>query len=85
MTDSEDFDGSGTMILGPNELKLGMHVSYLDRPWTDAPFPFQGFRIETEAELKKLKDTCEYVFVDAKNSDADYQGYFVAGSVSLGF
>ncbi|MBT8131964.1 MAG: DUF3391 domain-containing protein [Gammaproteobacteria bacterium] len=72
----EEFDGSGTMILAPGDLKMGMHVSYLDRPWSDSPFPFQGFKIETEAELKKLKETCEYVFVDAKNSDRNYQGYF---------
>ncbi|MBT8131394.1 MAG: DUF3391 domain-containing protein [Gammaproteobacteria bacterium] len=76
MTDQKDFDGSATMILSPAELKLGMHVSYLDRPWGDSPFPFQGFKIETEAELKKLKETCEYVFVDAKNSNRDYQKYF---------
>lgn len=76
MTETKEFDGSGTMILAPSELKLGMHVSYLDRPWGDSPFPFQGFKIETEAELKKLKETCEYVFVDAENSNRDYQSYF---------
>lgn len=76
MAESKDFDGSGTMILAPSELKLGMHVSYLDRPWTESPFPFQGFRIESEAELKKLKESCEYVFVDSKNSSKDYHSYF---------
>ena len=45
MEEAEEFDGSATMILSPGELRLGMHVSYLDRPWSDSPFPFQGFRI----------------------------------------
>ncbi|NNF60495.1 MAG: DUF3391 domain-containing protein [Gammaproteobacteria bacterium] len=76
MADTKEFDGSETMILAPGELKMGMYVSYLDRPWTDSPFPFQGFRIETEAELKKLKDSCEYVFVDAGNSKTGYENYF---------
>ncbi|MDH3588460.1 MAG: DUF3391 domain-containing protein [Gammaproteobacteria bacterium] len=75
MAETKDFDPSETMILSPTDLKVGMYISYLDRPWTDCPFPFQGFRIETEAELKKLKDTCEYVFVDAKNSSKGYEDF----------
>lgn len=76
MSETEEFDGSGTMILAPNELRVGMYVSYLDRPWTETPFPFQGFRIQSEAELQKLKNTCEYVFVNSDNSGKDYEAYF---------
>ncbi|MDQ2070799.1 DUF3391 domain-containing protein, partial [Natronospira bacteriovora] len=28
------------------DLKVGMYVAELDRPWIDSPFLFQGFRIE---------------------------------------
>ncbi len=76
MAETKDYDGSGTVILSPDDLKKGMYVSYLDRPWTDSPFPFQGFRIESEAELKKIRETCDYVFVDSRNSGNDYQEYF---------
>lgn len=76
MTEAEEFDGSGTLILSPAQLKKGMYVSYLDRPWTDSPFPFQGFLIESEKELEKLRDVCEYVFVDGRRGEgADYLSY----------
>lgn len=45
-------------------LKVGMHVSDLDRPWLETPFLFQGFTISAESEIEELKRYCEYVFVD---------------------
>ncbi len=51
-----------------NDLKLGMYVVELDRPWESAPFepPFdlQGFTIRSVDEIKKLQDLCRYVFID---------------------
>ena len=46
------------------ELKYGMYVAQLDRPWTDTPFMFQGFVLETEEQLELLKKFCKTVFVD---------------------
>jgi HD-GYP domain-containing protein (c-di-GMP phosphodiesterase class II) len=46
------------------ELEFGMYVSELDRPWTDTPFVFQGFVLETEAQLETLKKFCRSVYVD---------------------
>ena len=46
------------------ELRLGMYVSELDRPWTETPFVFQGFVLETEEQLETLKKYCKHVFVD---------------------
>lgn len=43
---------------------LGMYVAELDRPWIGSPFLFQGFRIESEADLQKIKTTCRYVKID---------------------
>ena len=31
-----------------DELKLGMYVSKLDRPWTETPFVFQGFILRSQ-------------------------------------
>ncbi len=42
----------------------GMYVCALDRPWLSTPFPFQGFVIKTEADIKALRKYCEYVYVD---------------------
>jgi HD-GYP domain-containing protein (c-di-GMP phosphodiesterase class II) len=46
------------------DLRFGMYVCALDRPWTETPFMFQGFILETEAELEMLKKFCSYVIVD---------------------
>ena len=46
-----------------------MYVSQLDRPWTDTPFVFQGFVLETEAQLEILKKFCKTVFVDEARSE----------------
>jgi HD-GYP domain-containing protein (c-di-GMP phosphodiesterase class II) len=51
------------------ELKFGMYVSELDRPWTDTPFLFQGFVLEEESQLETLKKFCKSVFVDEARSE----------------
>ncbi len=76
--EAENFDPTSTVILNPEELRMGMYVSYLDRPWADTSFPFKGFRIESEKDLQQLRETCEYVFVDPQRGDQKdgYQEYF---------
>jgi HD-GYP domain-containing protein (c-di-GMP phosphodiesterase class II) len=46
------------------DLKRGMFISALDRPWIDTPFMLQGFLIENDEDLSTLRQYCEYVFVD---------------------
>lgn len=46
------------------QLKLGMHVSELDRPWLDTPFLFQGFPVHDEDDLTALKNICDFVYID---------------------
>lgn len=46
------------------ELKLGMFVCELDRPWTDTPFLYQGFFVDTEEQLAEIRKYCQFVFVD---------------------
>jgi HD-GYP domain-containing protein (c-di-GMP phosphodiesterase class II) len=50
------------------ELKFGMYVSELDRPWTETPFVFQGFVLEDEKQLGTLKKYCKKVYVDPEKS-----------------
>ena len=51
-----------------SELKPGMYVSGLDRPWLEVPFPVQGFRIETAEDVLRIQKYCQYVYVDSTKS-----------------
>ena len=55
-----------------SELKVGMFVSLLDRPWLDTPFLFQGLLIESEKEISLLQKYCEFVYVDWGRSTLRY-------------
>ncbi|MGH1471767.1 MAG: HD-GYP domain-containing protein [Cellvibrionaceae bacterium] len=47
-----------------NEITVGMFVSGLDRPWSQTPFPLQGFYVRDIEEIKQLKTHCNHVFID---------------------
>jgi HD-GYP domain-containing protein (c-di-GMP phosphodiesterase class II) len=49
-----------------NELSLGMYVSGLDRPWTQTPFPLQGFYLRELDQINQLKALCSYVYIDVE-------------------
>lgn len=46
------------------ELRPGMYVTELDRPWLDTPFLFQGFPITSAEQIDRLKKHCKTVFID---------------------
>ena len=46
------------------ELRFGMYIAELDRPWTDTPFAFQGFTLINDRQLEALRKLCRHVFVD---------------------
>jgi len=47
-----------------DDLRIGMFVSDLDRPWMETPFLLQGFTINTPDELATLRKLCNYVDID---------------------
>ena len=51
------------------DLKIGMHVSNLDRPWLDTPFLLQGFIINGDDDIQALQQHCQYVFIDTEKGD----------------
>src|SRR5436190_24285536 len=53
-----------------DELRFGMYISELDRPWTDTPFTFQGFVLSTEQQLDALKKYCSTVIIDVERGPA---------------
>jgi HD-GYP domain-containing protein (c-di-GMP phosphodiesterase class II) len=53
------------------DLKVGMFVADLDRPWVDTPFLLQGFVIEDDDQITALKTHCEFVIIDRARSVGD--------------
>lgn len=51
-----------------SELKVGLYVASLDRPWLETPFLFQGFHIRDGSDIEELQKYCSYVFVDVEQS-----------------
>ncbi|NQD38151.1 HD-GYP domain-containing protein [Permianibacter sp. IMCC34836] len=49
-----------------SELRLGMCVIDLDRPWLETPFLIQGFILSTEADIKAVQQYCRYVYIDPR-------------------
>ena len=50
--------------LDVQQLKIGMYVSELDRPWRETPFMFQGFEIRSEDEIRELQRYCQHVYIE---------------------
>ncbi|MCP5178416.1 MAG: HD-GYP domain-containing protein [Pseudomonadales bacterium] len=48
------------------QLKPGMYVAYLDRPWLESPFMVQGFFVHTQQDINEVADVCTHVFVDPR-------------------
>jgi HD-GYP domain-containing protein (c-di-GMP phosphodiesterase class II) len=53
-----------------NEVTIGMFISGLDRPWTQTPFPLQGFFVRNAEEIKELARHCRHVYIDVAKGSA---------------
>ena len=60
-----------TVELPVEDLRKGLYVSRLDRPWIDSPFLFQGFEIESDEDLAQLREVCKTVYVELTAEEAD--------------
>jgi len=52
-----------------DELRFGMYIAELDRPWSETPFAFQGFVLTTKRQLDALRKYCSTVLVDAERAE----------------
>lgn len=52
------------------DIRVGMFVAELDRPWSETPFLLQGFLIEDQEQVAQLRSYCRFVFVDRSRSAA---------------
>ena len=57
-----------TIKVDVNELATGMFISGLDRPWLGTPFLTQGFLLQTQEDIVRVRDYCEFVFIDTHKS-----------------
>ncbi len=56
------------------DLKIGMFVADLDRPWIDTPFLIQGFLIVDRRQIAELQRICEFVVIDrARSTGAEFR------------
>ena len=51
-------------LVSVEELRFGVFIAELDRPWTETPFMFQGFVFNTEQQRETLKKFCKKVYID---------------------
>jgi HD-GYP domain-containing protein (c-di-GMP phosphodiesterase class II) len=58
------FDSVEKVKLRVGDLRVGMFVCDLDRPWLETPFLFQGFELMSEADIAEVRRYCEYVYID---------------------
>jgi HD-GYP domain-containing protein (c-di-GMP phosphodiesterase class II) len=54
------------------DLRVGMFVCRLDRPWEGTPFPLQGVELRTLEDVRAMRDLCEYVYIDSRREVVDH-------------
>ncbi len=48
------------------DLRPGMFVCRLDRPWEGTPFLLQGLELRTDEEIRVVRELCKFVYIDAR-------------------
>lgn len=54
--------------IATKDLKTGMFIADLDRPWIDTPFLLQGFLLEDDEQMQQLRLYCQWVMIDPQRS-----------------
>jgi HD-GYP domain-containing protein (c-di-GMP phosphodiesterase class II) len=67
------------------ELQFGVFIAELDRPWTETPFVFQGFVLNSDEQLAMLRKYCKKVYIDLdKGLDLPDRSQLQTASLSAG-
>ena len=61
----DSFDVNQRLYMPVAQLRVGMYVVELDRPWLESPFLFQGFELESEDDIRAVQEVCNHVYIDA--------------------
>ncbi|GAB2501164.1 HD-GYP domain-containing protein [Lysobacter humi (ex Lee et al. 2017)] len=54
-----------------DQVAIGMYVCRLDRPWTDTPFPLQGFLVRDAEQVALLREHCRRLWIDIELGHED--------------
>jgi HD-GYP domain-containing protein (c-di-GMP phosphodiesterase class II) len=54
-----------------NDVRIGMFIAELDRPWMETPFMLQGFLLKEAKHLQMLRDFVSEVMIDPTRSATD--------------
>ncbi|MFE8069908.1 HD-GYP domain-containing protein [Marinobacteraceae bacterium S3BR75-40.1] len=49
-----------------DQLRIGMYVTRLDRPWSETDFPMQGFLIRSNDDIQALREHCQFVYIEGQ-------------------
>lgn len=55
------------------QLKKGMYVCELDRPWTETSFLLQGILIESPQDISQVQEFSQFVYIDSEKSHESVQ------------
>lgn len=56
-----------------DEVKHGMYVCRLDRPWLETPFLLQGFYVMDDEDICSLKEYCDHVYIETDAPDLELE------------
>ncbi len=56
------------MKVNASDIKVGMYMSFPDRPWLETRFLFQGVLLTTEKQVSEVRKECQHIFVDKEKS-----------------
>jgi HD-GYP domain-containing protein (c-di-GMP phosphodiesterase class II) len=56
--------------ISTRDLRVGMYVCELDRPWRETPFLFQGFEVRSDDDIRKVQQYCQQVYVVQESAAA---------------
>lgn len=70
MQAADDNRAKAQLKVKVNDLKPGMFVCRLDRPWIETPFMVEGILVKSEREIEAISRHCCFVYIDVKRSKA---------------
>ena len=53
-----------------SQLKQGMFITHLDRPWIDTPFLYKDTTLENSEDINLVREYCNYVYIDPERGIA---------------
>lgn len=59
-------------LVAATDAAIGMFVVELDRPWLETPFLLQGFLVEDDETLAKIRSVSRFVYIDRSRSIGEH-------------